>query len=31
VRACELDGNPATREIVAACDDGAVYGLQVKR
>ena len=31
VRVCELDGDPNTREIVAACDDGAVYGLQVKR
>ena len=30
VRACELDGKAETKEIVAACDDGRVYGLQVK-
>lgn len=24
----ELDGNPATREIVATCDDGSIYALQ---
>jgi len=30
VRACELDGKPETKEIVATCDDGNVYGLQVK-
>lgn len=30
VRVCELDGNPATTEIVAACDDGGVYALQMK-
>ncbi|MCD6360036.1 MAG: hypothetical protein J7M38_04165, partial [Armatimonadetes bacterium] len=29
VRACELDGEAATWEIVATCDDGAVYALQV--
>ena len=29
VAVCELDGNPATKEIVAACDDGSVYALQV--
>ena len=29
VRACELDGNRATKEIAAACDAGAIYGLQV--
>jgi len=29
VAVCELDGNPATREIVATCDDGSVYALQV--
>jgi hypothetical protein len=30
VRTCELDGDPATEEIVATCDDGGVYGLQVR-
>ena len=29
VAVCELDGNAATRELVAACDDGTVYALQV--
>ena len=29
VAVCELDGNAETREIVAACDDGSIYGLQV--
>jgi len=29
VRACELDGDAATREIVAACDDGSICALQV--
>ncbi len=28
VRAAELDGDPATREFVLACDDGCVYALQ---
>ena len=28
VAACELDGNPQTRELVAACDDGTIYALQ---
>ncbi|MGD9496942.1 MAG: FG-GAP-like repeat-containing protein [Armatimonadota bacterium] len=31
VRACELDGDPATAEVVATCDDGRVYALQVAR
>ncbi|HUS80848.1 MAG TPA: VCBS repeat-containing protein, partial [Armatimonadota bacterium] len=31
VRVCELDGDPASREIAATCDDGAVYGLRVTR
>ncbi len=31
VRACELDGDPATAEVVATCDDGRIYGLQVAR
>lgn len=30
VRVCELDGNTATREIAATCDDGGVYGLQME-
>lgn len=29
VAACELDGNPATKELAVTCDDGSVYGLQV--
>jgi len=29
VRVCELDGDAATREIVASCDDGAISALQV--
>ncbi len=29
VAVCELDGNADTKEIVAACDDGSVYALQV--
>ena len=29
VRACELDGNPDTKEIVAVSDDGGIYGLQI--
>ncbi len=29
VRACELDGKPQTKEIVASCDDGKVCGLQI--
>jgi len=29
VAVCELDGDAETREIVAACDDGSIYGLQV--
>ncbi len=29
VAVCELDGNPATKEIAVACDDGSVYALQV--
>ena len=30
VRLCELDGDPASREIVVTSDDGGVYGLQVR-
>ncbi|MCE5241138.1 hypothetical protein LLH23_21960 [bacterium] len=30
VTPAELDGNPATRELLATCDDGAVYALQMK-
>ncbi|MFO7948681.1 MAG: hypothetical protein R6V19_17905, partial [Armatimonadota bacterium] len=29
VSVCELDGDTATAEIVATCDDGTIYGLQV--
>ena len=29
VAACELDGNPVTKELAVTCDDGSVYGLQV--
>jgi hypothetical protein len=29
VRVCELDGNVDTTELVAACDDGTIYGLQI--
>lgn len=29
VSICELDGDPATAEIAAACDDGTIYGLQM--
>ena len=29
VRACELDGDPDTKELVAISDDGGIYGLQV--
>ena len=28
VEVVELDGDPATREIVATCDDGSIYALQ---
>jgi len=31
VRVCELDGDTATAEVVATCDDGRIYGLQVAR
>lgn len=31
VAVCELDGDPRTREIVAACDDGRLYALQAVR
>lgn len=31
VRVCELDGDPATAEIVATSDDGHIYGLTVAR
>jgi len=29
VRACELDGDPETKELVAISDDGGIYGLQI--
>ena len=29
VRACELDGKPDTKEIVASCEDGSVCALQM--
>ena len=29
VAPAELDGNPATKELLATCDDGSVYGLQM--
>ena len=29
VAVCELDGDPGTKELIAACDDGTVYALQV--
>jgi hypothetical protein len=30
VRACELDGDPSSREIVATCDDGTIYALKLE-
>jgi outer membrane protein assembly factor BamB len=30
VAICELDGDAKTKEIVATCDDGSIYGLQVR-
>ncbi|MFO7948505.1 MAG: hypothetical protein R6V19_17005, partial [Armatimonadota bacterium] len=29
ISVCELDGDTATAEIVATCDDGTIYGLQI--
>ena len=29
IKACELDGDPRTKEMAVTCDDGAIYGLQV--